>query len=56
MSLGHMLKKYLQKKVTYSKILSVSNDKRRLMLYLYIATYSKKTRMDKLSDNINGMV
>lgn len=56
MSLRHMIKQYRQKKFEYSKILSVSDNKRKLMLYLYTATYSKKTKINNLTDNFDGMV
>ncbi|MGE5444557.1 MAG: hypothetical protein ACM3SR_08140 [Ignavibacteriales bacterium] len=66
MSLEHMLKQYWQKKVKYSKILSVSDDKRKLMLYLYTATSSHKkgyshiepheNQNEEIGDNIYGMV
>ena len=66
MSLGHILQRYSLKKVLYSKILSVSDDKRKLMLYLYTATSSHKkgyshiepheNQNEEIGDNIYGMV
>jgi hypothetical protein len=35
MSLGYVLKQYQPKKVMYSKVLSIRNNKRKLILYLY---------------------